>query len=88
MCRLFGMSGGEGRVRATFWLLEAPDSLAEQSRREPDGTGVGWFDADGRPQVAKQALAAYTSATRPRARSRPATPIRSSSAGGSSRTTG
>jgi predicted glutamine amidotransferase len=59
MCRLFGMSGGDRRVRATFWLLEAPDSLAEQSRREPDGTGVGWFDADGRPQVAKQPLAAY-----------------------------
>jgi predicted glutamine amidotransferase len=59
MCRLFGMSGGSRRVRATFWLLEAPDSLAEQSRREPDGTGVGWFEADGRPHVAKQPLAAY-----------------------------
>lgn len=59
MCRLFGMSGGDQRVRATFWLLEAPDSLAEQSRREPDGTGVGWFDTDGRPHVAKQPLAAY-----------------------------
>jgi glutamine amidotransferase len=59
MCRLFGMSGGDQRVRATFWLLEAPDSLAEQSRREPDGTGVGWFDADGCPQLAKQPLAAY-----------------------------
>jgi predicted glutamine amidotransferase len=59
MCRLFGMSGGPRRVRATFWLLEAPDSLAEQSRREPDGTGVGWFDADGHPHVAKQPLAAY-----------------------------
>jgi predicted glutamine amidotransferase len=59
MCRLFGMSGGDRRVRATFWLLEAPDSLAEQSRREPDGTGIGWFDEDGRPQVAKRPLAAY-----------------------------
>jgi predicted glutamine amidotransferase len=59
MCRLFGMSGGSAPVRATFWLLEAPDSLAEQSRREPDGTGVGWFDADGRPHVAKQPLAAH-----------------------------
>jgi predicted glutamine amidotransferase len=59
MCRLFGMSGGDQRVLATFWLLEAPDSLAQQSRREPDGTGVGWFDADGRPHVAKQPLAAY-----------------------------
>jgi predicted glutamine amidotransferase len=46
-------------VRATFWLLEAPDSLARQSRREPDGTGIGWFDDHGRPHVAKQPLAAY-----------------------------
>lgn len=59
MCRLFGMSGGDRRVRATFWLLEAPDSLARQSRREPDGTGVGWYDAQGRPELAKQPLAAY-----------------------------
>ena len=59
MCRLFGMSGGRHAVRATFWLLEAPDSLAQQSRREPDGTGIGWFDDDRRPHVAKQPLAAY-----------------------------
>ena len=59
MCRLFGMSGGDEPVRATFWLLRAPDSLAVQSRREPDGTGVGIFDEDGRPAVAKQPLAAY-----------------------------
>src|SRR5947209_7270045 len=59
MCRLFGMSGGRERVCATFWLVEAPDSLAEQSRREPDGTGLGGFDADGRPWVDKQPLAAY-----------------------------
>jgi predicted glutamine amidotransferase len=59
VCRLFGMSGGERRVGATFWLLEAPDSLAMQSRREPDGTGIGWFDADGRPHTAKQPIAAY-----------------------------
>jgi predicted glutamine amidotransferase len=59
MCRLFGMSGGEHRVKATFWLLEAPDSLAQQSRRDPDGTGVGWFDAAGHPHVAKQPIAGY-----------------------------
>ncbi len=46
-------------MRATFWLLEAPDSLSEQSRREPDGTGLGSFDPSGRPVVAKQPLAAY-----------------------------
>ncbi|WP_410590504.1 class II glutamine amidotransferase [Amycolatopsis sp. lyj-23] len=59
MCRLFGLSAAPERVHATFWLLEAPDSLAEQSRREPDGTGLGVFDADGKPQVSKQPLAAY-----------------------------
>jgi len=59
MCRLFGMSGGRERVQATFWLLEAPDSLALQSRREPDGTGLGFYDAQGHPVVEKQALAAY-----------------------------
>jgi predicted glutamine amidotransferase len=59
MCRLFGMSGGRSRIGATFWLLEAPDSLAQQSRREPDGTGVGCFSEDARPEVFKQPLAAY-----------------------------
>ncbi|MDT7726195.1 MAG: hypothetical protein QOI21_2771 [Actinomycetota bacterium] len=59
MCRLFGLSAAPERVRATFWLLEAPDSLARQSRREPDGTGLGTFATDGSPQVDKQPLAAY-----------------------------
>jgi glutamine amidotransferase len=59
MCRLFGMSAGSRRARATFWLLGAPDSLAAQSHREPDGTGLGWFDERGRPQLRKQPIAAY-----------------------------
>jgi predicted glutamine amidotransferase len=59
MCRLFGMTGGREPVRATFWLLEAPDSLSQQSRREPDGTGLGAFGADGHPEVFKQPIAAY-----------------------------
>jgi glutamine amidotransferase len=59
MCRLFGMSGAPHRVSATFWLLEADDSLVAQSRREPDGTGLGWFDDAGRPCVARQPIAAY-----------------------------
>jgi glutamine amidotransferase len=48
MCRLFGMTGGSGPVAASFWLLEAPDSLAEQSRRNPDGFGLGSFAETGR----------------------------------------
>ena len=38
------MSAGSEPARATFWLLDAPDSLSVQSHREPDGTGLGWFD--------------------------------------------
>ncbi len=59
MCRLFGMSGGRDPVAATFWLLQAPDSLAAQSHREPDGTGLGAFAADGDPVVLKQPIAAF-----------------------------
>ena len=53
------MSAGSVRASATFWLLDAPDSLATQSRREPDGTGLGWFDDDDQPMVSKQPIAAY-----------------------------
>jgi predicted glutamine amidotransferase len=59
MCRLFGLHAGPVPVRATFWLLDAPDSLSVQSRREPDGAGIGTFDAEGRAHVAKQPLAAW-----------------------------
>ncbi|MFI9271354.1 class II glutamine amidotransferase [Kitasatospora sp. NPDC052896] len=59
MCRLFGMSSAPQRTRATFWLLDAPDSLAAQSRRDPDGTGLGYFDADGTPHVHKAPIAAW-----------------------------
>jgi glutamine amidotransferase len=59
MCRLFGMSGGSQRVRATFWLLEAPDSLAEQSRRNPDGYGLATYEKDGSPDLDKRPAAAY-----------------------------
>jgi glutamine amidotransferase len=53
------MGGGSERVSATFWLVEAPDSLARQSRREPDGTGIGAYDADEQPWVDRQPIAAY-----------------------------
>lgn len=59
MCRLFGMTAGARPATASFWLLEAPDSLAVQSRREPDGTGLGWFGADNLPRVEKRPIAAY-----------------------------
>lgn len=59
MCRLFGLHAGTNVVTATFWLLDAPDSLAEQSRRNPDGTGLGVFDEHGRPQLHKEPIAAW-----------------------------
>ncbi|WP_067537382.1 class II glutamine amidotransferase [Nocardia crassostreae] len=62
MCRLFGLTAAPQRVRATFWLLNAPDSLVRQSRREPDGVGLGTFTADGSPLVEKQPIAAYRDA--------------------------
>ncbi len=62
MCRLFGLHAGTGVCTATFWLLDAPDSLADQSRRNPDGTGVGVFDGRGRPQVHKEPMAAWRDA--------------------------
>ncbi len=63
MCRLFGLHAGTDVCTATFWLLDAPDSLAEQSRRNPDGTGLGVFDEHGRPQLHKQPIAAWQDAT-------------------------
>ena len=53
------MSAGHTRARATFWLLEAPDSLAVQSRRNPDGYGIATFEEDGSPVVRKRPAAAY-----------------------------
>jgi len=63
MCRLFGLHAGTDVCTATFWLLDAPESLAKQSRRNPDGTGLGVFDEHGRPQVHKQPIAAWQDAT-------------------------
>ena len=59
MCRLFGLHAGTNVVTATFWLLDAPDNLARQSRRNPDGSGLGVFDDQGDPQVHKQPIAAW-----------------------------
>jgi len=59
MCRLFGLHAGAEPVTASFWLLDAQDSLREQSHREPDGAGIGVFDERGEPVLDKQPLAAY-----------------------------
>jgi predicted glutamine amidotransferase len=59
MCRLFGMTAGAEQVKATFWLIGAPDSLQAQSRRNVDGSGIGFFDAAGRPVLDKQPEPAF-----------------------------
>jgi len=63
MCRLFGMSGGSNEVQATFWLLDAPTSLVALSETQPDGVGLGTFNADGAPWVYRKPVAANRSQT-------------------------
>jgi predicted glutamine amidotransferase len=59
MCRLFGLNSGQTRVRATFWLLDAPDSLEAQSHRNVDGSGIGYFDEAGAPVIDKEPEPAF-----------------------------
>jgi predicted glutamine amidotransferase len=58
MCRLFGLHAGDEPIRATFWLLDAPGSLAVQSERNPDGFGVATFEPDGSIDVEKRPVRA------------------------------
>jgi predicted glutamine amidotransferase len=59
MCRLLGLTAGSEPVHATFWLLDAPDSLEVQSRRNADGSGIGFFGPTGAPVLDKQPEAAF-----------------------------
>jgi predicted glutamine amidotransferase len=59
MCRLFGLHAGADPVTATFWLIDAPDSLAAQSHRNPDGAGIAAFGVGGRVTLTKQPIAAW-----------------------------
>jgi predicted glutamine amidotransferase len=59
MCRLFGLSAAPARTHATFWLLDAPDSLTQQSHGNPDGTGLGTFSVEGIPRLERQPLPAF-----------------------------
>lgn len=60
MCRLFGLTAGPERVKASFWLLDSSDSLQLQGRRNRDGTGLGFFDVGGAPIVDRQPEPAYS----------------------------
>jgi len=59
MCRLLGLTAGGEPISASFWLLDAPDSLEVQSRRNADGSGIGFFDPSGTPVLDKQPEAAF-----------------------------
>ena len=65
MCRLFARISAEP-YPATFGMLEAPDSVEEQSRREPDGYGIGTFDTHDAPHVIRRAKAAFQDRAFPR----------------------
>ena len=62
MCRPFGLHAGAAPLDATFWPLDAPDSLRAQSHLNPDGAGIGVFDPSGVPRVDKQPIAAWDDA--------------------------
>src|SRR5205809_6582805 len=62
MCRLLGLTAGREPIGASFWLLDAPDSLEVQSRRNADGSGIGFFDPAGTPVLDKQPEAAFRDA--------------------------
>ena len=57
MCRLFGMLSPEP-VTTRFWLLDAKDSVLDQSYRNPDGAGLAHYVGPD-PVVYKQPIAAY-----------------------------
>ena len=59
MCRLLGLTAGREPIGASFWLLDAPDSLEVQSRRNADGSGIGFFAPSGTPVLDKQPEAAF-----------------------------
>jgi len=60
VCRLLGLNAGREPVSASFWLVDAPDSLEVQSHRNVDGSGIGFFDAAGSPVVDKQPEPAFS----------------------------
>ena len=57
------MSGGTQEVQASFWLLDAPTSMLVQSAGQPDGVGLGTFDADGTPRIYRKPVPANRSQT-------------------------
>jgi predicted glutamine amidotransferase len=58
MCRLFGLHAGAHDVNATFWLLDAPVSIAELSHRNADGYGLATFDSGGELELVRAPIRA------------------------------
>jgi predicted glutamine amidotransferase len=58
VCRLFGLHAGEEDVDATFWLLDAPVSIADLSHRNADGYGLATFDSGGELAVVRAPIRA------------------------------
>lgn len=54
------MNAGTAEVHVDYWLLDAPDSILAESHRNPDGTGIGWFDTAATPHIDKQPRSAFT----------------------------
>lgn len=59
MCRLLGVVGNR-EVDVVFSFVGARRSFVEQSRSNPDGWGIGWFEG-GVPRVFKESLPLYLS---------------------------
>jgi predicted glutamine amidotransferase len=59
VCRLLGLNAGREPVGASFWLVNAPDSLEVQSHRNVDGSGIGFFGPSGTPVLDKQPEPAF-----------------------------
>ena len=59
MCRLLGLNAGNEPVGASFWLVDAPDSLEVQIHRNVDGSGIGFFGPSGTPVLDKQPEPAF-----------------------------
>src|SRR5215211_3391348 len=57
MCRHFGMLAAEP-ITAQFWLLGAPDSMLDQSYKNPDGTGLAHY-VEREPMLEKDPIAAH-----------------------------
>ena len=60
MCRLFGLTAGQARVKATFWLLDAPIRCRRRATVTSTGPAFGFFGPTGEPVLDKQPEPAFS----------------------------